>query len=120
MTSNQSGNPQTEYFPSIKKDVIPVEHCALRGRSSCGEGRQGSHCDDRLLSEYATLYPHTNVHFYLECDRFCSFIEGKLSAGYDLGPDVIAIFNEEHSKIKLSLTATYTRLAPSNTRRLAR
>jgi hypothetical protein len=73
-----------------------------------------------LLSEYATHYPHTNVHFYLECDRFCSFIEGKLSAGYDLGPDVIAIFNEEHSKIKLSLTATYTRLAPSNTRRLAR
>src|SRR6202171_2922986 len=34
-----------------------------------------------LLSEYAILYPNTNVHFYLECDRFCQFILSKLSDG---------------------------------------
>src|SRR5947209_5532565 len=31
-----------------------------------------------LLTEYAALHPHTNVHFYLECDRFCQFILRKI------------------------------------------
>jgi hypothetical protein len=61
-----------------------------------------------LLSEYSTLYPNTNVHFYLECDRFCRFILDKVSDGYELEPDTIAVLQEEHSKIKLGLLASYT------------
>jgi len=61
-----------------------------------------------LLSEYSTLYPYTNVHFYLECDRFCRFILDKVSAGYELEPETKAALEEEHSKVKLGLLASYT------------
>lgn len=63
-----------------------------------------------LLSEYSILYPNTNVHFYLECDRFCQFILSKLKRGYDLEPSAKAIFDGEFSRIKLGLVATYTAL----------
>ena len=66
-----------------------------------------------LLTEYSTLHPNTNVHFYLECDRFCQFIEGKLREGYDLEPQAMAIFREEYSNIKLRLAATYSVLDSS-------
>lgn len=63
-----------------------------------------------LLSEYAALYPHTNVHFYLECDRFCRFIAQKIGKGYYLEPEANAIFDEEFSRIKIGLVASYTNL----------
>jgi hypothetical protein len=64
-----------------------------------------------LLTEYSA--PNTNVHFYLECDRFCDFIEAKLNDGCELEPQAIAILNEEHSKIKLHLAATYVQSGAS-------
>jgi hypothetical protein len=67
-----------------------------------------------LLTEYSALYPNTNVHFYLECHRFCDFIEAKLNDG-ELEPRVTAILNEEHSKIKLHLAATYIQSGSSDT-----
>jgi hypothetical protein len=66
-----------------------------------------------LLSEYAERYPHTNVHFYLECDRFCGFIEDKLSEGYDLEAEALAVFRAEQANVKLNLAATRTLLAQS-------
>jgi hypothetical protein len=72
-----------------------------------------------LLSEYAERYPNTNVHFYLECDRFCRFIEGKLSEGYYLEPDALGVFSTEYANVKLSLAATSTTLAPSGAGRPA-
>ena len=68
-----------------------------------------------LLTEYSALYPNTNVHFYLECDRFCDFIEAKLNDGYELEPEAIAILKEEHSKVKLHIAATYVQLGSSDT-----
>ncbi len=61
-----------------------------------------------LLSEYSTCYPHTTVHFYLECDRFCQFILAKLKEGFELQQQARAVLAEEHSKIKMGLTASYT------------
>jgi hypothetical protein len=72
-----------------------------------------------LLTEYSKLYPNTNVHFYLECDRFCTFIESKLNDGYELEPEIIAILEEEHSRIKVYLAATYIRMPASDTHRSA-
>ena len=63
-----------------------------------------------LLSEYSLLYPNTNVHFYLECDRFCQFILNKIHNGYNLEPEARAALDEEHSKIKMGLMASYTAL----------
>ena len=61
-----------------------------------------------LLSEYSVLHPNTKVHFYLECERFGRFVLSKIGEGYDLEPHVRAIFEEEFSKIKPALFATYT------------
>jgi len=61
-----------------------------------------------LLTEYSLSYPHTNVHFYLECDRFCRFVLSKVNEGYYLEPETRAAFDEEHSKIQLGLAASYT------------
>jgi hypothetical protein len=63
-----------------------------------------------LLSEYSDQYPNTNVHFYLECDRFCRFIAKKIEEGFQLEPGVKAIFDEEFSRIKQGLVASYTAL----------
>lgn len=66
-----------------------------------------------LLTEYATLHPNTNVHFYRECGRFCDFIESKLNEGYDLEPAVRIIFDDERAEIKVRLAATYAVLDAS-------
>lgn len=61
-----------------------------------------------LLTEYSALYPNTTVHFYLECDQFCSFIEKKLANGLRLEPEALAVFAEESLKVRLNLRATET------------
>ena len=61
-----------------------------------------------LLTEYSLQYPNTNVHFYAECERFCEFILGKLQAGYELEPQVKAVFDEEFARIRAGLAASYT------------
>jgi hypothetical protein len=61
-----------------------------------------------LLTEYTALHPNTTVHFYLECDRFCTFIEKKLAEGLELDADAQSVFAEERLKVKLNLKATET------------
>jgi hypothetical protein len=61
-----------------------------------------------LLSEYSLCYPNTNVHFYLECDRFCRFVLSKAREGYYLEPETRAALDDEYSKIQLGLAASYT------------
>jgi hypothetical protein len=63
-----------------------------------------------LLTEYTGLHPNTTVHFFLECDRFCRFIEGKVSDGYPLPDDAMAVFADECLKVRLNLRATQTAL----------
>lgn len=63
-----------------------------------------------LLSEYAVLYPNTNVHFYLECDRFCQFIRNKMDQGYALERESVAALDEEQARIRQGLVASYTAL----------
>jgi len=60
-----------------------------------------------LLSEYVILYPNTNVHFYLECDRFCRFMLTKLGEGYELEREARAVLEKEHSRIQMGLMASY-------------
>jgi hypothetical protein len=59
-----------------------------------------------LLTEYSRLYPNTTVHFYLECDRFCSFIEKKLADGLQVEPEAQSVFAEESLRVRLNLRAT--------------
>jgi hypothetical protein len=62
----------------------------------------------QLLTEYTALHPNTTVHFYLECERFCTFIEKKLGEGLQLDADARSVFAEERLKVKLNLKATET------------
>ena len=61
-----------------------------------------------LLSEYSSLFPNTNVHFYSECDRFCRFILRKVDEGYGLDPRAKAALDNEFSNVKVALKASYT------------
>jgi hypothetical protein len=63
-----------------------------------------------LLTEYTGLHPNTTVHFFLECDRFCRFIEDKVSDGYPLPDDAMAVFADACLKVRLNLRATQTAL----------
>jgi hypothetical protein len=61
-----------------------------------------------LLTEYTGRYPNTTVHFYLECDRFCQFVETRLNEGLPLEAEARAVFAEESLKVRLNLAATLT------------
>jgi hypothetical protein len=63
-----------------------------------------------LLTEYTALHPNTTVHFYLECDRFCRFIETKQREGLQLDPQALSVFAEERLRVRLNLEATRTAL----------
>lgn len=63
-----------------------------------------------LLTEYSSRYPNTNVHFYLECDRFCRFLLDKTREGYPLETEVMTALQKDHSKVKRGLAASYTAL----------
>jgi hypothetical protein len=59
-----------------------------------------------LLTEYTAHNPNTNVHFYRECDRFCSFVEAKLEDGLDLSDGEREVFAKEALIVRLNLRAT--------------
>ena len=61
-----------------------------------------------LLTEYTTLHPNTNVHFFGECARFCAFIEDKQRAGLALEPAAMQAFARERLVVQLNLEATET------------
>ncbi len=63
-----------------------------------------------LLTEYTELHPNTNVHFYRECERFCSFIEAKMKNGYQLDDNERDIFSREALIVRLNLQATESAL----------
>jgi hypothetical protein len=58
----------------------------------------------QLLTDYSALHPNTNVHFYLECDRFCKFLLDKIN------PETKSVLDEEHAVIQQGLQASYTAL----------
>ena len=63
-----------------------------------------------LLTEYTALNPNANVHFYRECDRFCSFIETKLEDGLELSDQDREVFAKEALIVRLNLRATQAAL----------
>src|ERR1019366_2887375 len=64
----------------------------------------------KLLSEYSTRHPNTNVHFYLECDRFCNFLLERISQDHSFERGTKAMLDEEHAVIQQGLRASYTAL----------
>jgi len=60
-----------------------------------------------VASEFWNAHPETNVHFFIETDRFCNFLEAKIAAGHKFTPEVIECLAREHAIVFAGLTESY-------------
>lgn len=60
-----------------------------------------------LLDAFWTTHPETNVHFFVECDRFCSFLESRLASGLRLEPAAREALAEESVILRRALAESY-------------
>jgi hypothetical protein len=56
-----------------------------------------------LAVEYWARFPEGNVHFFVEADRFCTFVREKLKEGVVHGDTLTAALESEHSAVSLAL-----------------
>lgn len=61
-----------------------------------------------IVSEFWKVYPETNVHFFVETDRFCKFLKAKLVEGHAFGPDVQTALAWESAIVAAALEESYT------------
>jgi hypothetical protein len=61
-----------------------------------------------VVSEFWTAFPETNVHFFVETDRFCRFLKAKLAEGQTFVTDVSSILAEESAIVAAALQESYT------------
>jgi hypothetical protein len=59
------------------------------------------------VSEFWATFPETNVHFFVETDRFCRFLTAKLAGGM-FSPDVAPILAREQARITAALQESLT------------
>ena len=60
---------------------------------------------NRLISAYWYAEPTTNVHFLVETERFCRFLEER----EDLGAEARAALTSEHARVRERLAASAAR-----------
>jgi hypothetical protein len=60
-----------------------------------------------IVSEYWMSAPETNVHFYVETDRFCRFLKAKLAEGRVFAPAVGPILELESALVAAALRESY-------------
>lgn len=60
-----------------------------------------------VASEFWAVHPETNVHFFIETDRFCNFLEAKLKTSHDFPPEVAPILRREHAIVFAALEESY-------------
>ncbi|HXM62550.1 MAG TPA: hypothetical protein VN950_16945 [Terriglobales bacterium] len=61
-----------------------------------------------LVSEFWAKYPETNVHFFVETDRFCRFLKAKLAEGRVFETDISPILGLESAAVAAALRESYT------------
>lgn len=59
----------------------------------------------RLISAYWEAEPTTNVHFLVETERFCAFLQGRA----DLSPAAHEALAREHDRVRQKLAASAAR-----------
>jgi hypothetical protein len=67
----------------------------------------GSHLRG-VVDEFWRAYPESNVHFYIETERFCCFLEELLRAGRAFDPQVELVLALESSVVRAALSASHT------------
>lgn len=61
-----------------------------------------------VVSEFWRVYPETNVHFFVETDRFCRFLKSKLDAGANFSREVVVALELESAAVAAGLAESYT------------
>lgn len=61
-----------------------------------------------VVSEFWAEYPETNVHFFVETDRFCRFLKAKLAEGRVFETDISPILALESATVAAALQESYT------------
>lgn len=64
-----------------------------------------------IVSEFWIAFPETNVHFFVETDRFCSFLKWKIREGRAFPEEVIAALEGESAVVSAALRESYTEAA---------
>jgi hypothetical protein len=67
---------------------------------------------NRLLDEFWAANPETNVHFFVECDRFCGFLESRLHDNLRLPADACEALAEESAIIRRALAESHLEAVP--------
>jgi hypothetical protein len=65
-----------------------------------------------LLDEFWAANPETNVHFFVECDRFCGFLESRLHDNLRLPADACEALAEESAIIRRALAESHLEAVP--------
>ncbi len=63
-----------------------------------------------VLDAFWKESPTTNVHFYVECYRFCEFVRDELARGRPLPPDVGPAIRREMAVVAERLEASHTEI----------
>jgi len=63
-----------------------------------------------IVSEYWSKYPEGNIHFYIETDRFCHFLESKLESGTRFSYEVASALAEESAIVASALAESKTEI----------
>lgn len=67
-----------------------------------------------LLSDYWNDHPRGHAHFFLESDRFCTWLRARLDAGAPSAPEVRALLDRETDAIRAAISASCTESAASH------
>jgi hypothetical protein len=65
-----------------------------------------------VVSEYWATFPEGNVHFFIETDRFCRFLEAKLAEGVRFPAKVAPVLAQEAALIADALRESETEAMP--------
>ena len=64
-----------------------------------------------VASDYWADHPQSNVHFYVEADRFCRFVQREIARGRTLPPEVGAALEIESAQVAAALRESHTEAA---------
>jgi hypothetical protein len=60
-----------------------------------------------VVSEFWAEFPESNVHFFIETERFCRFLEAKFREGRTFPPELARVFARESAIITEALAESY-------------
>jgi hypothetical protein len=67
-----------------------------------------------LLDEFWTIHTETNVHFFVESERFCAYLEDRLAAGLRVSSTTRVALTEESDAVRRALAESYLELDPTS------